>query len=71
MEEYITLDANHVVKTKRLPENGLWQGEVIMLPHDRVEGDMEGTRLFNTPAQQDREQLKEWASRALKAYREG
>lgn len=69
--DYMPLDSNHIVKTSRHPETGMWRGEVILLPHDRLDGATEGTHLFDVPFQQDREGLRESAIRALKAYREG
>jgi hypothetical protein len=69
--DYLPLDSNHVVKASRHPENGLWQGAVILLPHGHRDGMTEGTHLFDIPGQQNREQLRDLAFRALKAYREG
>jgi hypothetical protein len=66
--ETIQLNGNYLVRAVKDPVSGQWSGDVIML-HAQTKA--EATHLFDCPALDSRESLKEWAEHALKAMSEG
>jgi hypothetical protein len=63
----VMLDAFYAMRLHNEGETGV-DGEVIMVGSESGQVD---THLFDVPSMQDEQAAKEWALRALQAYREG
>jgi hypothetical protein len=63
----LKLDAYYAVKLHDI-ENGELSGELVRLEASESQT---ATHLFDVPAQSNEQAVKEWAARALQAYREG
>lgn len=63
----IMLDDFYALEVKRCGGNEV-SGEVVRLA---AKDGQDNTRLFGVPLMQDEQSAKEWAIRALQAYREG
>ncbi|GAA4863263.1 hypothetical protein GCM10023310_48400 [Paenibacillus vulneris] len=66
-DQVVHLDDFYALRIHREGKRGV-NGEIIRLNTNSIHPP---THLFNTPSFEDAEALKEWAARALQAYREG
>jgi hypothetical protein len=71
-DDYMMLDADHLLRIKPVRNGEGYEGDVVMLPVKRSgKQGMTATHLFDVPAEPNLDLLRESAQQALKALREG